>query len=41
MWERWHQGDGLREIARLLERRPASISKNLFKIFQRHENLLF
>lgn len=29
LWERWHQGDGLREIVRLLERGPSSISKVL------------
>jgi IS30 family transposase len=29
LWERWHQGDGLREIARLLERGPSSVSKVL------------
>lgn len=29
MWERWRQGDSLREIARLLERPPASVFKVL------------
>lgn len=29
MWERWRQGDTLREIARLLERPPASVFKQL------------
>ncbi len=29
LWERWHQGDGLREIARLLERGPSSVAKVL------------
>ncbi len=29
MWTRWRQGDGLREIARLLERGPASVSEVL------------
>ena len=29
LWELWRQGDGLREIARLLERGPASVSKVL------------
>lgn len=29
MWERWRHGDSLREIARLLERGPSSVSKLL------------
>ena len=29
MWDRWRQGDSLREIARLLERGPSSVSKVL------------
>ena len=29
MWERWRQGDTLREIARLLERPPSSVFKQL------------
>ena len=29
MWERWRQGDTLREIARLLERPPSSVFKRL------------
>jgi len=29
MWERWRQGDTLREIARFLERPPASVFKQL------------
>ena len=29
MWDRWRQGDGLREIARLLERGCSSVSKVL------------
>ena len=29
MWERWLKGDGLREIARFLERGPSSVSKVL------------
>jgi len=29
MWERWRQGDTLREVARQLERRPSSIFKKL------------
>jgi IS30 family transposase len=29
LWERWRRGDGLREIARLLERGPSSVSKVL------------
>ena len=31
LWERWRQGDGLREIARLLERGPSSVSKVLHR----------
>lgn len=29
MWERWSQGNSLREIARLLERPPSSVFKQL------------
>lgn len=29
MWERWRQGDALREVARLLERHPSSVFKKL------------
>ena len=29
MWERWRKGDGIREIAQLLERGPSSVSKTL------------
>jgi IS30 family transposase len=29
MWERWRQGDTLREVARLLERHPSSVFKKL------------
>jgi len=29
MWERWRQGDTLREVARQLERHPSSVFKKL------------
>lgn len=31
MWERWRQGDSLREVARLLERPPSSVFKQLHR----------